>query len=356
MFRNRTEIMRSRSAEEIVDLFASELNESVARFASDLFVHAGVVGWRGKAIVMPGLSMSGKSTLVAELIQQGASYYSDEYAVIGEDGWIIHSYPKPLSIRRPRNRPLHLSAKSLGGKVGRNRLAVGLIVVTAFRSGAQWKPRPLSEAESMIALIANTVMARARPEMTMQRLARAVQGMLGLRARGEMQGGSASTNATRRSAIPANGLSCNTCIKSGLCGDAPLNRAMIANARKSSSCAQSGTYCLRRSVRKQSSDRNSQKAHRLNRSATIVWRHAEWKDIGRRVGRNAQRELQLAQPVQPLMRNTLQKVASSGLLEGRSGVTRRSAGRKICRRCSRHSHRGYHNSPSARASRVHTLQ
>jgi hypothetical protein len=183
LFRNRTEIMRSRSAEEIVDLLASELNESVARFASDLFVHAGVVGWRGRAIVVPGLSMSGKSTLVAELIRQGASYYSDEYAVIGEDGQIIHSYPKPLSMRRPKGKPQHLSAKSLGGKIGRTRLPLGLIVVAKYRSGATWEPRPLSEAESMMALMANTVMARARPEMTMQRLARAVQGAIGLEGR-----------------------------------------------------------------------------------------------------------------------------------------------------------------------------
>jgi hypothetical protein len=182
LFRNRTQIMRSSSAEEIIDRLASDLNECVARFASDLFVHAGVVGWRGKAIVIPGRSMSGKSTLVAELIRQGALYYSDEYAVIGEDGW-VHSYPKPLSMRRATGNPRRLSAKSLGGKVGMKRLPLGMIVVTKYSPGVAWQPRPLSEAESMMALIANTVMARAHPEMTMQRLRCAVQGTHGLEGR-----------------------------------------------------------------------------------------------------------------------------------------------------------------------------
>ncbi len=174
MLRNRTVVVRSDEPEKIIDALASELNESVARFASDLFVHAGVVGWKGKAIVIPGLSMSGKSTLVAELIRQGATYYSDEYAVIGEDGR-VQSYPKPLSMRRPRGKPRQVSAHTLGGSIGRKRLPLGMIVATRFSPAAQWQPRTLSKAECMMALLSNTVMARARPEMTMRRLRLAVQ-------------------------------------------------------------------------------------------------------------------------------------------------------------------------------------
>jgi len=179
LFRNRTKVMQSDSREEIIRVLASELNESVARFAADLFVHAGVVGWKGKAIVIPGLSMSGKSTLVAELIRQGASYYSDEYAVIRADGR-ISSYPKLLSMRRPRGKPMQVSAESLGGAAGKKSLALGMVVVTEYKPATQWQPRPISGAECMMALLSNTVMARARPEMTMQRLRLAVQSAFGL--------------------------------------------------------------------------------------------------------------------------------------------------------------------------------
>ena len=53
--------------------------------------HAGVVGWRGRAIVIPGRSHAGKSTLVAELVRRGAVYYCDEFAVLHETGR-VHPY------------------------------------------------------------------------------------------------------------------------------------------------------------------------------------------------------------------------------------------------------------------------
>src|SRR5215211_6866416 len=63
-----------------------------------IFVHAGVVSYRGRAIVLPGTSFSGKTTLAVALIQAGAAYYSEEYAVFDEFG-LVHPYPKPFSIR-----------------------------------------------------------------------------------------------------------------------------------------------------------------------------------------------------------------------------------------------------------------
>src|SRR5262252_9289207 len=53
---------------------------SLAECASTgVFVHAGVVAWRNAAMVVPGTSHAGKSTLIAELVRCGARYYSDEY-------------------------------------------------------------------------------------------------------------------------------------------------------------------------------------------------------------------------------------------------------------------------------------
>lgn len=56
---------------------------TVATLAKGLvFVHAGVVGWRNRAIVIPRRSLSGKSTLVLALVEAGADYYPDEYAML----------------------------------------------------------------------------------------------------------------------------------------------------------------------------------------------------------------------------------------------------------------------------------
>src|SRR5579884_708898 len=51
-----------------------------------VFVHAGVVAHDGGAILIPAASRAGKSTLVAALLERGAHYLSDEYAVLDADG------------------------------------------------------------------------------------------------------------------------------------------------------------------------------------------------------------------------------------------------------------------------------
>ena len=58
-----------RSVQADADVVESWDQLAVATLAKELvFVHAGVVGWRNRAIVIPGRSLSGKSTLVLALV------------------------------------------------------------------------------------------------------------------------------------------------------------------------------------------------------------------------------------------------------------------------------------------------
>jgi hypothetical protein len=136
-----------------------------------VFVHAGVVGWRGRAILLPGRSYCGKTTLVAELVRAGAEYYSDEYAAIDAAG-LVHPYLRPLSIRQGGTRvesyPEGASAWDSGP------LPVGLVVVSKFRAGAQWQPTPMSPGRGALELLRNTVPARRIPEQVMSTLHRVV--------------------------------------------------------------------------------------------------------------------------------------------------------------------------------------
>jgi hypothetical protein len=139
-----------------------------------LFVHAGVVGWRGRAIVIPGRSFTGKSSLVAALVQAGANYYSDEYAVFDARG-CVHPYLVPLSIRRENSeQPEKVPVETLGGLPGVKALPVGLVAVAKYQQGTRWQPRLLSPGQAVLALLANTVAARRRPEVALNWLAQVV--------------------------------------------------------------------------------------------------------------------------------------------------------------------------------------
>ena len=173
--RDGQEVHRSRRLAAVHRAFESDVHFYVALNARRwLFVHAGVVGWQGRAIVMPGRSVSGKSSLVAALVKAGAEYYSDEYAVLDGRGR-IHPYAKPISLRHSDDRARRwYRVEELGGRAGTKPLAPSLVIVTTYREGARWRPRRRSSADAVMALFDNTLLARTRPAFALSRIEKAV--------------------------------------------------------------------------------------------------------------------------------------------------------------------------------------
>jgi hypothetical protein len=167
-------------------IFDTELRLYVARKAPDgIFIHAGVVGYHGKTIVLPGMSFAGKTTLVAALVREGAVYYSDEFAVIDADG-LIRPYAKPLSLRDDNLIQVERSVESLGGVAGEEPMRIGAIVVTSYKPGAEWEPRRLTPGEGAMALLANAVPARERPAEVMRAISQSAGGAIVIQSdRGE---------------------------------------------------------------------------------------------------------------------------------------------------------------------------
>ncbi|HEY9614635.1 hypothetical protein [Allocoleopsis sp.] len=189
LYDEQAELTRTQELEEIFEILDSELRLWVGVSVQHrLFVHAGVVGWRGRAIVIPGRSFSGKTTLVAALVKAGATYYSDEYAVFDTEG-LVHPYPRPLSIRQQGGeRTKRCSVEELGGQAGKDVIPVGLIINTRYQPKGQWCPSPISSGQAVLALLDNTLVARLRPEFALPILSRAVSGVLALEGeRGETQ-------------------------------------------------------------------------------------------------------------------------------------------------------------------------
>jgi hypothetical protein len=175
----------SPDSERLSETLVTDLQVYVAERARHrVFIHAGVVGWRGSAIVLPGPSFCGKTRLVVALMRAGAEYYSDEYAVLDSMGW-VHPFPRLLSIRQEGGAPPRRdTAESLGGRRGAGPLPVGLVVVSTYEPGARWQPRRLSAGEALLALLAHSVSVRRQPAEVLDTLVRVVAGapvMAGIR-------------------------------------------------------------------------------------------------------------------------------------------------------------------------------
>src|SRR6266550_3051017 len=171
LYGDHLRLARSTKLDDVFERFESDLRLFVAELCPNrVFVHAGAVGWKGKAIVIPGRSYSGKSTLVAALVRAGATYYSDEYAVFDSRG-LLHPFLKPLEIRAEGEfTQSRITVNELGGKSGTKPLPVGLVLMTSYKKGATWRPRKLSPGKGVLEMLFNTVSARRSPEKALSTL------------------------------------------------------------------------------------------------------------------------------------------------------------------------------------------
>jgi len=187
---NRAAVFASCDAQVAAQELDSLIHLRVAALAREaVFVHAGVVGWGDRALVLPGKSHSGKSTLVAALVAAGATYYSDEYAVIDLQGRVC-AFPRRLRLRpdvtREGNGGGHIGPPGLDGKalpasgagasgVDANGerlppLAARWVLHLEYRPGAVWKPAELTPGQTLLTLLENTVAVRRQSELTLRTL------------------------------------------------------------------------------------------------------------------------------------------------------------------------------------------
>ncbi len=170
LFKGRQKITFGDDKENFLKFLDWQIRMTIAEFAvSRVFVHAGVVEWEGKAIILPAKSFGGKTTLVKELTKLGAKYYSDEYAVLDEDGF-VHPFPKMISIRGliDKYRQIDYPIETFGGIKGVVPVPVGMVLLTEFESGAEWHAQVLSEGMGMIELLSHTIPIRYNPKFSLK--------------------------------------------------------------------------------------------------------------------------------------------------------------------------------------------
>lgn len=160
-----------------ITILDAQVRVQIAAHAPDhVIVHAGAVAHRGRGIVLPGPSFAGKTTLVAALLAAGASYLSDELAVIDAQG-MLHAFPRPLSLRDPETT---LATRVAAAQIAPNAptpptaaVPVGLVAIATYEPHARWAPEQLTSGQGALALLANTPAARSDAPRILPILSRA---------------------------------------------------------------------------------------------------------------------------------------------------------------------------------------
>jgi hypothetical protein len=138
--------------ESELGLFAAERLEGLVAIHAAMLVHD------GRAIVVPGPSHAGKTTLALAAIDAGIAVTSDEYALFDLATGLVHGWPRPLRIRRGEGR---IERQALPPS-GDEPVPVGM--VAAIRFDPAGRPiAPISRSDAAIAVLENCVCGASRP-------------------------------------------------------------------------------------------------------------------------------------------------------------------------------------------------
>ena len=148
--------------------------------SSQVYVHAAVASRAGKAVILPGRSGAGKTTLVTALALAGWTYLSDEVAALDLRRDLVHPYPRPLALeegswgmfpgagdRWPADVPelvtdlLLLLPGTLGPSEPPGPARPAAIVFPEVVPGAAAALHPIGRAETLERLVALTFNLRA---------------------------------------------------------------------------------------------------------------------------------------------------------------------------------------------------
>ena len=158
-----------RGRKKFFKFFDSMIRITIGEHAVDrVFLHAGAVGWKGKAIILPAQSFQGKSTLTAELVRQGADYYSDDFAIFDKDG-MLHPFPRTISMRTDDGKhvPYDIKLESLGAVAATEPLPVGMVLFTKYERGKRWKPVMMTAGQGVLEMIPFALPLRRDPELSL---------------------------------------------------------------------------------------------------------------------------------------------------------------------------------------------
>jgi hypothetical protein len=163
-------------AMDLVPSLVNALDEAVIQHLTTLrAVHAGAVLLNGRALLLPGSTHAGKSSLVAELLRRGAEYLSDEYALIDVEGK-VHPYPRPLLLRNGSPKQFPMLPSECNAKLAVDPAPVGWILSLKYSPLADWEVVAVPQSLALLDLFRNTPHALAESPEIVAAFQRAVEG------------------------------------------------------------------------------------------------------------------------------------------------------------------------------------
>jgi hypothetical protein len=157
-----------RDSETTLRALASGIHYALGKRSPMTFIHAGAVVIEGRAFVFPGDGDYGKSVLVNRLVEEGAGYLSDEWAVVSPEGRLF-PLSKPIRLRGPE-RDSYVRPRGVSTPGG---FACAGFVLTRFVPGATWNPRPMTQGEAILQSLDSTLRCGRNPDGTIEALTRA---------------------------------------------------------------------------------------------------------------------------------------------------------------------------------------
>lgn len=170
----RAVLRKTMPAKAFTHLLWLIMREAVTSSDNFLLLHAGAVARDGRAVLMPGKSGRGKTTLTGGLVRAGFAYLSDEIAPLDPASRHILPAPRPLCFKEvPRGLVVGLPRLSAGverffaevwpvradlirpGATGAPA-SLGVVVVPVYESGAPTRVEPITRAEALVELASNT--------------------------------------------------------------------------------------------------------------------------------------------------------------------------------------------------------
>lgn len=154
-----------------------------------VYVHAGVVTVGNRAIVLPGLSRAGKSTLVLALVEQGAALASDELLVLDPGSAELLPFPRAVKLRDecvayfPRLAGVAVGSgegrfvrtEALPGGVATRSARAALVVLPAWDPAGDDRLLAITRGEALLGVVASALNLGAHGPAAMGHLARLLE-------------------------------------------------------------------------------------------------------------------------------------------------------------------------------------